>query len=82
MESRAAIWIDFLPSGDLELASNDLFEMGAMGLEELDDGALKAWLPLDWDRSQIPSDWMIQAEGEVEAKDWDFRGVCSRSRCR
>jgi ribosomal protein L11 methyltransferase len=72
MESRAAIWIDFAPAGDLELASNDLFEWGAMGLEELDDGALKAWLPLDWDRGLIPSDWKILAEGEVEAKDWDL----------
>ncbi len=72
MESRAAIWIDFLPSGDLELAANDLFEWGAMGLEELDDGALKAWLPLGWDRSVVPPDWKILAEGEVEAKDWDL----------
>lgn len=72
MESRAAIWIDFAPPGDLELASSDLFEMGAMGLEELDGGVLRAWLPLDWNRGQIPSDWKVVGDGEVEAKDWDL----------
>lgn len=74
MESRAAIWIDFAPPGDLELASSDLFEMGAMGLEELDGGVLRAWLPLDWDRGQVPSDWKVVGDGEVEAKDWDQIG--------
>ncbi len=50
----------------------ELFDLGAMGLEELDNGALRAWLPLLWDRSQIPLEWKICGEGEVEAKDWDL----------
>lgn len=72
MESRAAIWIDFLPSGDTDIASMELFELGAMGLEELDGSVLRAWLPLGWDRSQVPADWKLVGEGEVPAKDWDL----------
>ena len=74
MEACAAIWLDLSPNIDAELASSELFELGALGLEELDSpaGALRAWLPLDWDRSRIPPGWAVVGEGSVEAKDWDL----------
>jgi ribosomal protein L11 methyltransferase len=74
MEARAALWLDLLPSIDPETASMELFELGALGLEELDSpaGALRAWLPEDWDRSRVPQGWTLLDQGKVEAKDWDL----------
>jgi len=74
MEACAAIWLDLSPNIDAELASSELFELGALGLEELDSpaGALRAWLPLNWDRSRIPEGWTVVGEGSVEARDWDL----------
>ena len=74
MEARAALWLDLVPSVDADLASMELFELGALGLEELDTpaGALRAWLPVDWDRSRVPAGWNLVGEGAVEAKDWDL----------
>ena len=74
MEACAAIWLDLLPNVDAELASSELFDRGALGIEELDSpaGALRAWLPLDWDRSLLPEGWTVAGEGAVESKDWDL----------
>jgi ribosomal protein L11 methyltransferase len=74
MEACAALWIDLLPTIDPELASMQLFELGALGLEELDSpvGALRAWLPEDWDRALLPVEWEVVGDGKVESKDWDL----------
>jgi ribosomal protein L11 methyltransferase len=74
MEACAAIWLDLSPNVDAELASSELFDRGALGIEELDTppGALRAWLPLDWDRTLLPDGWTVLGDGAVEAKDWDL----------
>ncbi len=74
MEAKAAIWIDLVPTIDAELASMELFELGALGLEELDEppGTLRAWLPEDWDQSQVPNGWKVVGQGAVESRDWDL----------
>lgn len=74
MEAKAAQWIDFSVSGDPELAACELFERGALGLEEPEGrpGVLRAWLPLDWDESSLPDGLAVSDRGEVESRDWDL----------
>lgn len=74
MESRAAKWIDFSGFADPDLASDQLFEAGALGLEEPDGttGVLRAWFPPDLTPDLSGTNLVQVGEGSVEARDWDL----------
>lgn len=74
MESRAAKWIDFSGFTDPDLASDLLFEAGAMGLEEPEGttGILRGWFPSDAHPDLRDSGLVVVGEGAVEARDWDL----------
>lgn len=74
MESRAARWIDVSGFADPELASDILFEAGAMGLEEPEGttGVLRGWFPQDARPDLGSTGLVVVAEGNVDARDWDL----------
>jgi len=74
MESRAAQWIDFSGFADPDLASDLLFEAGALGLEEPEGttGILRAWFPSDVVPELGETDLVQVGSGSVEARDWDL----------
>jgi len=74
MESRAAQWIDFSGFADPDLASDLLFEAGALGLEEPEGttGVLRAWFPAEAIPDLTGSGLVATGTGSVEAKDWDL----------
>jgi ribosomal protein L11 methyltransferase len=74
MESRAARWIDVSGFADPELASDLLFEAGAMGLEEPEGttGVLRGWFAPDAQVDLSSKGLVVVGEGAVEARDWDL----------
>ncbi len=75
MIAQDADWIDLLrpdTSEAAEIAESDLFEMGAMGLEERDGNppVLRAWFATGFDRARL-SRFTVVGDGHVEAQDWD-----------
>jgi ribosomal protein L11 methyltransferase len=74
MESRAAQWIDFSGFADPDIASDLLFEAGALGLEEPEGttGVLRAWFATDVHPNLAGSDLVEVGRGSVDAKDWDL----------
>lgn len=74
MESRAAKWIDISGFADPELASDILFEAGAMGLEEPEGttGIIRGWFPLEANLDLGATGLVVVGEGNVDARDWDL----------
>lgn len=74
MESRAAKWIDVTGFADPDLASDLLFEAGAMGLEEPEGttGVLRGWFPLDGEIDLASKGLVVVGTGTVDARDWDL----------
>jgi len=73
MVSQDADWIDLLRPDDVELAEYELFERGALGLEEVDGNPplLKAWFPTGFDVGTLTG-FTVVAHGHVDGKDWDL----------